>query len=185
MTYKTHLSAGVLFSTIYFLNIERVYYSPAILILLIPTMLGASVPDLDTPSSELWDKIPAGSLIGRIVNPVFIGGHRHLSHSFLGMALFTAFFSLLLKIVLPYLSSSLIPHSSLLIAFILGYASHLFADMFTETGVPLLFPLGYHFGLPPLKKIRIKTGHWFENLIIYPAVNIAIIIAIYRWAVKI
>ena len=67
------------------------------------------------------------------------------------------------------------------LAFLIGYTGHLFADLFTEMGVPLLFPLGYHFGIPPdpLGKIRIKTGYWFENLIIYPAVNIILLIIIY------
>lgn len=183
MTYKTHLSAGVLFSSVYFLHISNAQFSPVVLILLIPTLIGAAAPDLDTPSGELWDKIPAGIIISRIVNPVFIGGHRHLSHSFLGMGLFVSLFSLFIKIVDSHFG--LILNSEfLIIAFVLGYASHLFADMFTESGVPLLFPLGYHFGIPPIKKARIKTGKWFENLVIYPAVNITILILVYRYIVR-
>lgn len=145
--------------------------------LVVSTVLGSSAPDLDTPTGELWDKIPAGGIISRIVHPVFIGGHRHLSHSIIGFGLFTALFSFLIKMI-P-LGLILNPYY-LILAFALGYTSHMFADMFTEKGVPILFPLDYHFGIPPdpLGKIRIKTGKWFENIIIYPLVNLAILFVI-------
>jgi hypothetical protein len=57
------------------------------------------------------------------------------------------------------------------------------ADMFTEEGVPLLFPLEYHFGIPPdpFQKVRIKTGRWFENLVVYPVVNIALFFVIWHY----
>ena len=142
------------------------------------TLLGASVPDLDTPTGGLWEKVPAGSVIGRLVHPIFIGGHRHLSHSFIGMGIFVWLFGLLLNI-LPLNSEFLILNSTnIFAAFILGYSSHLFADSLTEEGVPLLFPIDYHFGIPPnpFEKVRIKTGQWFENLVVYPIVNIAIIV---------
>jgi len=179
MTYKTHLSTGLLFSSIVFLLIYKIELSPIlVLALIVSTVLGSSAPDLDTPTGGLWQKIPAGSLISRIVHPVFIGGHRHLSHSIIGFGIFTGLFSLLIKIV-P-LGLTLNPYY-LILAFAVGYISHLFADMFTEAGVPILFPLSYHFGIPPdpLDKIRIKTGRWFENLIIYPLVNLAIIFVIF------
>jgi membrane-bound metal-dependent hydrolase YbcI (DUF457 family) len=83
------------------------------------------------------------------------------------------------------LSNIIFPPSTLYLlpAFILGYLSHLIADMFTESGVPLLFPLGYHFGIPPapFEKARIKTGRWFENLVVYPIVNILLILVVYSY----
>lgn len=152
-----------------------------VVILIISTVIGSSAPDLDTPTGELWDKIPAGSVLSRIIKPVFIGGHRHLSHSFLGMGLLSLVYFLLLKLLFLFPFFSGVSFSLVLLAFLIGYFGHLFADMFTEMGVPILFPLGYHFGIPPdpFGKIRIKTGHWFENLIIYPAVNIALLIIIF------
>jgi len=141
MTYKTHLTTGFLFSSILFLLIYKIELSPTLVIaLILSTGLGSSTPDLDTPSGELWDKVPAGSIISRLVNPVFIGGHRHLSHSLIGFGAFAFLFWLLLKLIAPNLP---IIHNSefiILVAFGLGYASHLFADMFTEAGVPILFP---------------------------------------------
>ena len=185
MTYKTHLSTGILFSSIVFLLIYDIKLSPFLaIILLFSTILGASAPDLDTPTGGLWQKIPAGSIIGRLVHPIFIGGHRHLSHSFIGMGLFIFLFYLLINIPLLHNSLFLIHNSeSAMLAFGLGYFSHLFADSFTEEGVPLLFPIPYHFGIPPdpFQKIRIKTDHWFENLIIYPAVNLALILVIFQY----
>jgi len=190
MTYKTHLSTGLLFSSIVFLLIYNIQLSPVlILLLIISTVIGSSAPDLDTPTGELWKKIPAGGVISRIVSPVFLGGHRHLSHSLIGFVLFSSLFALLIKLI-PY--DLIIPacrqawHNSqfIILAYGIGHLSHLFADMFTEMGVPLLFPLEYHFGIPPIKRVRIKTGKWFENLIIFPAVNIALILVIYSYLTR-
>jgi inner membrane protein len=184
MTYKTHLSTGLLFSAIIFLVYLKIDLSPAVIVaIILATILGSSAPDLDTPTGKLWHKIPAGNIIGRIINPIFIGGHRHLSHSILGLGIFTFLFNLLINFLSQYPIFYFLDSSHIIIAFIIGYFSHLIADMFTEVGVPLLFPLGYHFGIPPapFEKVRIKTGRWFENLIIYPAVNIALIVIIYEY----
>lgn len=181
MTYKTHLSFGILFSSYYFLVFKHLGLSPALaIILFFVTLLGASVPDLDTPTGGLWQKVPAGSIIGRLVHPAFIGGHRHLSHSLIGMAIFTWLFVLLFRMFSLNSVFLILNSTNATAAFVLGYASHLFADSLTEEGVPLLFPIDYHFGIPPnpFEKVRIKTGQWFENLVIYPIVNIAIIVLI-------
>lgn len=177
MTYKTHLAFGILFSAVFFLTIKKLELTPALAsILFFSTLLGASAPDLDTPTGELWQKVPAGSILSRIIHPVFIGGHRHLSHSLIGLGIFTWLFWLLLKLL------GLSTLNLELSAFVLGFASHLFADSLTEDGVPLLFPLDYHFGIPPnpFQRVRIKTGQWFENLVVYPVVNLAIIVIIYQ-----
>ena len=183
MTYKTHLSTGLLFSSIVFLLIYNIGFSPVLIFaLIIATVLGSSAPDLDTPTGELWKKVPAGGLISRIVAPVFLGGHRHLSHSLIGFIIFTGLFSLFVKMI-PY-GIIVDNYHFIILAYAVGHLSHLFADMFTEMGVPLLFPLEYHFGIPPIKRMRIKTGHWFENLIVYPLVNIALLIVIYDYLTR-
>lgn len=176
MTYKTHLSTGLLFSSFVFLLIYKIELTPVLtLVLIFATVLGASAPDLDTPTGGLWRKIPAGGVISHIIKPVFIGGHRHITHSILGLAAFAGLFYLLIKIIL----FSFLIHNSyfLILAYAVGHASHIFADMFTEEGVPVLFPWDYHFGIPPnpLDKVRIKTGQWFENLVVYPLLNLALI----------
>jgi inner membrane protein len=169
----------MLFSAIVFLLIYDINLSPVlVLTLVLATWLGSSTPDLDTPTGGLWQKVPAGSFLGKIIHPVFLGGHRHLSHSLIGMGIFVWLFWMLLMWLGLY--SPMPDMHTLLFAFILGYSSHLFADLFTEAGVPLLFPIDYHFGIPPdpFGKVRIKTGKWFENLIVYPVVNIALLLVI-------
>lgn len=181
MTYKTHLSAGLLFSSTYFLLINQINLSPILILgLAVSAILGASTPDLDTPTGGLWQKIPGGGILSRIIHPVFIGGHRHLSHSIIGLGIFTGIFYLLLKTI-PY--ETITDNSKFIIlAYAIGYVSHIIADMFTESGVPLLFPWDYHFGIPPapFEKVRIKTGRWFENFVIYPIINLLLLILLYK-----
>ncbi|MDZ4838595.1 MAG: metal-dependent hydrolase [Bacteroidota bacterium] len=43
-------------------------------------LIGAAAPDLDQPTGKLWRKIPAGTILGKILNP-FFGTHRSISHS--------------------------------------------------------------------------------------------------------
>jgi len=182
MTYKTHVSTGLTFSAAIFLLFYQIQLSPILIVsLVVSTVIGSSAPDLDTPTGELWDKIPAGSVLSRVVNPVFIGGHRHLSHSFIGMGVLSLLYFGVLKLLFLHPLFGNVDLGFVYLAFLIGYSSHLFADLFTEMGVPLLFPLPYHFGIPPdpLGRIRIKTGHWFENLIIYPSVNIILLIIIF------
>jgi membrane-bound metal-dependent hydrolase YbcI (DUF457 family) len=66
------------------------------------------------------------------------------------------------------------PHV-LVLSLMIGVISHIAADGLTEDGVPLLFPLKWRFGFPPIRSWRIKTGRWFENWIIFPLVALYII----------
>src|SRR5581483_12225255 len=50
-------------------------------------MVGGVAPDIDQPTGKIWRKIPAGGIFGRIAHP-FLGAHRSISHSLLGMVLF-------------------------------------------------------------------------------------------------
>ena len=180
MTYKTHLTAGLLFSSVYFLEVRPDDLSFLIILTAIfSTVIGSSAPDMDTPSGRLWKKIPAGTILARILKPVFIGGHRHLSHSLIGIAIFSGIFYLLLRLLLSGYPELI---DAAIIAFLVGYTVHLLADLFTEEGIPLLFPLGFRFGIPPtpFDRVRIKTGQWFENLIIYPALNLVLLYVILK-----
>jgi inner membrane protein len=65
-------------------------------------------------------------------------GHRTLTHSLLGVALFVV------------LVSPVAPLSpDLFLALVAGYASHLVADALNKRGVPLLWPVGRPFRLLP------------------------------------
>ncbi len=145
--------------------------SPTALACLLVSIIGALTPDLDKPTSIIYKKIPAGSLIGHIINPIFIGGHRHISHSILGFAAFTYLSHKLLFLLpqLPGLQLQLIWY-----AYLIGIASHFILDAMTTEGIPLFFPFGFKFGIPPIKALRIKTGGIIEFVIVLPLLILAI-----------
>ncbi len=50
----------------------------------------------------------------------------------------------------------------------IGVVSHLATDIITKDGLPLLWPLKWRFGIPPIKALRIRAGSFMENLVIFP-----------------
>jgi inner membrane protein len=115
-------------------------------------VLAAWVPDMDNPRSRL------GNGLSRLKNPLLntatrplswalqavsftlfrTVGHRTLTHSLLGVALF----ALIVSPLSPFAPG-------LFFALVAGYASHLFADALNTRGVPLLWPVGLPFRLLP------------------------------------
>jgi inner membrane protein len=112
----------------------------------------AWLPDVDNPRSTL------GNGLSRLKSPVLNGitrpvswalrttsftlvrtvGHRTLTHSLLGVAIFTLLARLLLG-----------GYPNLFLALVAGYASHVFADALNTRGVPLLWPMGRPFRFLP------------------------------------
>jgi inner membrane protein len=128
------------------------------------TMLGGIAPDLDQPTAELWNKLPAGSIIGRIIHPL-LGSHRLISHSLFGMFIV----GLGLRFLLSKLGAVLLVDMNIVWwAFMLGYLSHLVVDTITKEGVPWFFPIPVRLGIPPLKFLRLTTGGMIEKGIIFP-----------------
>lgn len=128
--------------------------------------MGALIPDMDGGGNRLWQLLPAGEKAGKILRRIFYR-HRTITHSALGAFLIFKFFSWLLP---KFLNPGFINPEIILFALMIGYLSHLLADSLTEEGLPLLFPLDLNFGIPPIKRLRIKTGKWFENFVVYPAI---------------
>jgi inner membrane protein len=128
-------------------------------------MVGGLAPDLDQPTSGLYSKVRAGSLIGKIMYPLF-GGHRFISHSLLGIVLFGVGLDFILGIVGKVL---LVDMEVVWWAFMIGFVSHIIMDLFTRDGVPLLFPIPIKFGFPPLRALRMATGGIVEKSFIFPA----------------
>jgi len=60
-------------------------------------------------------------------------------------------------------------------ALMIGYVSHLILDGLTEGGLPLLWPIKWKFGFPPIRSWRIKTDGWFEKWVVFPLIIIFII----------
>jgi membrane-bound metal-dependent hydrolase YbcI (DUF457 family) len=128
--------------------------------------IGGLIPDMDTGGNYLWGLLPQGKFLGKFLRKIFYK-HRTITHSLLGLFLIYNF----LNFVLPKLLNTDYINTDLILAsLMIGFISHLVSDSFTEEGIPLLFPSRLTFGIPPIRKIRIKTGQWFENVIIFPGI---------------
>lgn len=181
MTGKTHRVIGIIAGSGYFLSSVSADYQPATLgAIIIASYLGSLIPDADNASADIWDTLPLGHTVGKITDP-FIG-HRGFSHSLIGIVAYSIIVYLILKSAPVYWGISTTP---VLISSILAYSSHLFVDMFTVEGIPLFWPWRQKFGIPPkpFDGIRIETGKWFENIVIFSLVDIILIILIYsNWS---
>lgn len=149
-------------------------------VVLVANEVGALLPDIDQASNRLWDLLPGGNFLGKIFRNVFLA-HRTLSHSLIGIFLvYEGGLWLIPKLFNPLFVNPTLIFYSLLI----GYLSHLLLDSFTEEGLPLLFPLKWKFGFPPFKKMRIKSGRWFENFIVFPVIVLYILwFSISHWPI--
>ncbi len=120
---------------------------PFIIIVVIAASL---LPDIDHPSS----------MIGRAIKPVSLiihetVGHRSLTHSIVAIAGLTIVVSAIvfkydLRIIYIY-------------TFVLGYASHILADMLNTTGVELLYPDKKRYSI--LHKRGIRVGSPGETIL--------------------
>lgn len=181
MTGKTHQMLGQTVGLATYFSLSSSGYDPATFAFaVVVSSVAALLPDIDQSSSSLWRSIPMGRVAGKIVDPFL--QHRNLSHSLLGTAIVGA---------AAYWLTSLMPSywgvngEIILWVFLASYLSHLVADMITVEGIPLLFPYQKMFGLPPrpFHGVRIVTGKWFENWVIFPLVNIALLVVIFsHWA---
>ncbi|KKQ43248.1 MAG: Membrane protein containing DUF457, transmembrane [Microgenomates group bacterium GW2011_GWC1_37_8] len=133
--------------------------------------IGALLPDIDQAGNRLWEMLPSGHNLGRIFRRIFYK-HRTLTHSLIGVL---GIYKLLEWLLPKFLNSGFIDINIVIASIMIGYLSHLLADSFTEEGLPLLFPINISFGMPPLRRMRIKTGRWFENFVVYPAVWIYLV----------
>lgn len=132
------------------------------------TMIGGLMPDIDDATSDFWDKIPAGSFIGRVIHPL-IGHHRMISHSLVGIFI-TGF---IVKYLLTLINSVLLVDMNIIWwTIMISYLSHLIMDSLTKEGLPWFFPIPIRFGFPPIKLLRIKTGGIIENFIVFPGLFI-------------
>jgi membrane-bound metal-dependent hydrolase YbcI (DUF457 family) len=173
MTGKTHQILGISSAATYFLATSANEYNASTFgAVLFVAHLAALVPDLDESTALIWEKLPLGKVFGVITDP-FIR-HRNFTHSIVGIGLFCMLIYWLVNQMPDYWQ---IDKVILFASAAIAYSSHILADMFTVEGVPLFFPFGKMVGIPPkpLHGIRIQTGEWFENLIIFPAVDIYLV----------
>lgn len=173
MTARTHDLAALTA-----LAVAVLVYDPSkltlatVLVGLLANQLGGIAPDVDQPTAPLWRNLPEGHLVGKVFGKL-LGGHRFISHSIVGFALF----AWLCKVLLHFLHP-IMPHVDAQLAwyaFLIGYASHLVMDSFTKEGVPWFLPIPFKIGFPPLRKFRITTGKGVEAFILFPGLLICII----------
>lgn len=177
MTGKTHQAIGQTVGLATYFSLSAGGYNPATLAFtIVVSSVAALLPDIDQSSSSLWRTVPMGRAAGSVVDP-FIK-HRNISHSLLGTAIVGGVVYWLTSIMPSYWG---VNGSVVFWVFITSYLSHLLADMFTVEGIPLFFPYQKMFGIPPkpFEGIRIVTGKWFENLIIFPIVDVALILIVF------
>jgi len=140
-------------------------------------MIGGLAPDIDQPTATLWRRIRAGSLLGRVIHPL-LGGHRYISHSILGIFLF----GYVLSILLGHLGKILLVDMEVVWwSFMIGFISHLIMDVFTRDGLPLLFPIPFKFGIPPIRFLRIRTSGVVEKSFVFPMLLLVNIYFIYTY----
>ena len=166
MTGRTHdLAAITALAVVVLVQPVRSLSLSTLLLAILANQIGGIAPDIDQPTAPLWRNLPVGGVFGKVFGKL-LGGHRFLTHSLIGVALFGYGCVLLLSVLHP-----LIPHADTGLitgAFLIGMLSHLIMDTFTKEGVPWLLPIPVRLGIPPLKKLRITTGKKIETLIIFP-----------------
>jgi inner membrane protein len=134
---------------------------------ILANQLGGIAPDIDEPTAPLWRNLPIGGVIGKGVGRL-LGGHRFLTHSIFGAALFGILVHELLVFIAPIAHS--VDLGLIWWAFMIGLLSHLVMDSFTKEGVPWLLPIPVKFGFPPLRAWRITTGKAVETLLVFPGI---------------
>ena len=137
-----------------------------VLLALLANQIGGIFPDIDQPTAPFWRNLPVGNIFGKLFGRLS-GGHRFITHSLLGVVLFGFAARALLTFISPLLGHTNTGY--VWWAFIIGMVSHLLMDCFTKEGIPLLLPIPWHFGLPPLKALRITTGKKLEQFVVFPS----------------
>lgn len=130
--------------------------------------IGGLFPDIDQPTSDLWDNFRGGEIIGKYFCK-FLGGHRHLSHSIVGVVLIGLIVKFFLTAINPIF---LVDMNVVWWSFMIGVVSHLIMDVFTKDGMPLLWPIQWKIGFPPFKFLRIRTGKFVESSLVFPSLLI-------------
>lgn len=150
---KTHkvggVCAGVLTTS---LLLQTTQFSQEALIsaplLIVSATVGSLIPDIDHPNSKLGRRFkPISILINKAV------GHRGFTHTLLALLLL-AFGLFMLNMYLPV---HIQPYGwAVVIGTVVGYASHLFLDALTPSGIPLFAP----FMSKSVRLAKLTTGKY-------------------------
>ncbi len=177
MIARTHdVAAITLLAAIVLAQPLRTVTLSTAIIAVVANQIGGIAPDIDQPTAPFWRNLPVGGIFGRLIGRT-LGGHRFISHSILGLALFGFLVNLFLNFLQPIMPN--VDIDLVWWAFMIGMVSHLVMDSFTKEGVPWLLPIPWKFGFPPLRQLRITTGKKAEHFIVLP---LLIVTAIWLFA---
>ena len=166
MTARTHdVAAITALGVVVLVQPLRTVTLATAIVCVFANLIGGITPDIDQPTAPLWRNLPVGKYIGKVFDK-FLGGHRFISHSILGLVIFGYLSHLLLMFLHPIMHS--VNDGLVWWAFMIGMLSHLVMDTLTKEGVPWLLPIPIKFGFPPLKSLRITTGKAVETLGVFP-----------------
>lgn len=101
--------------------------------LFIPAIIGALLPDLDQPESQIGAHVPA---VSSAVKRIF--GHRGVTHSLFAIVALT----------MATFAAGDGPVGRAMAAMCWGYASHILGDWLTVKGVPFFWPMPKKFKIP-------------------------------------
>jgi membrane-bound metal-dependent hydrolase YbcI (DUF457 family) len=166
-----------LLSAFWILTLYPTSVGPTVGVLaVVAVMVGALTPDLDQPTANIWRRMLGGRAIGNVFQ-AFSGGHRHLTHSIVGIAAIGwALRWLALNIINPeYTEQALF----IWVAFMVGYISHPIADSFTDQGVPWFWPFHMHVKIPPgPEELRVTTNSIVERVFVRGGILIIAVLLI-------
>ncbi|HEY8362574.1 MAG TPA: metal-dependent hydrolase [Tissierellaceae bacterium] len=195
MTGKTHMAIGVAAGLT--VSIQQPLQNQIMIVL--ASVLGSLIPDLDHPKSKLNQKLLffknkfyrvlfylalAGGLmylyfltkynvfglLGITSFLIGISSHRSFTHSIIGFLVISYIIKLITtKYNLPYAY----------LGFIIGYVLHLAADFFTIKGIQLFYPLKLNVASP----IIINTKSRFED-VIFTLLSVYIMFLIFNEYIK-
>jgi len=166
MTARTHdLAAVTTFGVVVLTQPLRTVTLVTAIVAVFANLIGGITPDVDQPTAPFWRNLPVGKYFGKVFDKL-LGGHRFISHSILGLAIFGFAAHWFLVFLHPIMHS--VDIGLVWWAFVIGMVSHLVMDTLTKEGVPWLLPIPVKFGFPPLKAFRITTGKAVETFGVFP-----------------
>lgn len=166
MTWRTHVTFGLAF-TIFGFTILNLPFNPFGIII---TALGSLFPDLDAHESKiknlqlskkkgLLSLIKPFEVLGFVLHKTF--GHRGALHSLVGLI----GFSYLAYLINNFFGSYAPERESLFyLYFFLGFLSHLLSDMFTKSGIEILYPWKKNFRFLP-RSIAIRSNSFLDQVL--------------------
>lgn len=175
MLYKTHFNFGILCSSLFLMYIYRLETN-LILFILIGGIF-ALIPDYDHNKSIITKLLSPTLCIILIAYTIYIYNtyilitsliwfilakktkHRTFTHCIMGMLIF----------LIPFYNTIYF------IPILIGYSSHLFSDMLTKQGCPLLYP----FIKKKISILPITTGSKTEHIICFLLVAANLLLVIY------